>query len=80
MRKISAFFISMLLIMTTGSLRAQDSLLIPLKLNAGIDISGPVIYMTDRNNLNAEGFFSVDRNERMSYVVEGGFSRFRYSA
>lgn len=79
MRRISAFFISMLLIITAGSLRAQDSILIPLKLNAGIDLSGPVIYMTDKNNLNAEGFFSADRNERISYVFEGGYSRFRYS-
>ncbi len=78
MRRISAFFISILLL-ASGHLKGQDSILIPLKLSAGFDISGPVIFMIDRNNLNVEGFFSADRNEKMSYVIEGGYSRSEYS-
>lgn len=80
MRRISAFFISLLLLhIQAGTLRGQDSLLVPLKINAGLEISGPVIYMANKKTLNAQGFLALDRNEKMSYVIEGGFSRFQYS-
>lgn len=79
MRKISAYFISLLLIIDLQGLTAQDTVLFPLKIRAGFDIIGPGFYFNDRNNLNLEGFISYDRNEKMAYVLEGGYSDYRYS-
>lgn len=58
---------------------AQDTILFPLKVRAGFDIIGPGIYMSEKNNLNMEGFLSFDKNEKMAYVVEGGYLNFKYS-
>jgi len=79
MRKISAYFISLLLILNLNSLMAQDTVLFPLKIRAGFDLIGPGYYFTDRNNLGMEGFVSFDRNEKMAYVLEGGYTSYKYS-
>ncbi|MBN2665356.1 MAG: hypothetical protein JXR67_02510 [Bacteroidales bacterium] len=79
MRKISVYFISLFLILDLPGIMAQDTILFPLKIRAGFDIIGPGIYMSDKNNLNMEGFLSFDRNEKMAYIVEGGYSNFNYS-
>jgi len=79
MRRIFAYFISLLLFLSGQGLRAQDTVLFPLKIRAGFDIAGPGIYLTDKNNLNLEGYFSFDRNEKISYVVEGGYLDYKYS-
>ncbi|MFO7621895.1 MAG: DUF6048 family protein [Bacteroidales bacterium] len=78
MRRIFVFFISLLSLHQVSLLKGQDSILVPLKLSAGFDIFGPVFYFTDKNILNIEGFFSVDRNEKMSYVIEAGYTRYKY--
>lgn len=51
----------------------------PLRIRAGIDLVGPGMYIDNRNNLTAEGFVSYDRNESMSYVLEGGYLKYKYS-
>lgn len=79
MRKISVYFISLFLILDLPCIMAQDTILFPLKVRAGFDIIGPGIYMSDKNNLNMEGFLSFDKNEKMAYVVEGGYLSFKYS-
>jgi len=79
MRRISAYFFSLLIFLQTGSLFAQDTVLFPLKLRAGIDIAGPGIYLSDMNNLSVEGFFSFDRSEKMALVVEAGYLNYKYS-
>lgn len=79
MRKISAYIISIILLFLSAVTQGQDTVAFPLKIRTGIEVSGPVIYMTDRNNLDAGGYISVDRNEKMAYSLEGGFSDFRYS-
>ncbi|MDX9947344.1 MAG: DUF6048 family protein [Bacteroidales bacterium] len=79
MRKISVYFISLFLILDLPCIMAQDTILFPLKVRAGFDIIGPGIYMSDKNNLNIEGFLSFDRNEKMAYVVEGGYLNYKYS-
>jgi len=79
MRKISVYFISLFLILDLPGLLAQDTVIFPLKIRAGFDIIGPGIYMSDKNNLNMEGFLSFDRNEKMAYVVEGGYLNYKYS-
>jgi hypothetical protein len=57
----------------------QDSVTIPLKIRAGIEISGPVIYFTDKNILNAEGNLSADLNEKLAVFLGAGYSDFKYS-
>ena len=79
MRRTFAFFISLLALLATSVVKAQDTIDFPLKLRAGIDISGPIIYFTDKSNLSIEGFFSLDRNEKMSYILEGGYLKYKYS-
>jgi hypothetical protein len=79
MRRISVYFISLLLFIGGSSLKAQDTVLFPLKIRAGIDLAGPGIYLTDKNNLNLEGYISYDGNEKRSYVIEAGYLNYKYS-
>jgi hypothetical protein len=59
--------------------KAQDSVIFPLKLRAGIEVSGPVIYLTDKRNKSFEGYFSADLNEKYAVYLAGGYSDFKYS-
>lgn len=73
------FFINICVLSVSVSVRAQDTIDFPLKVRAGFDVSGPVIYFTDRNNMSLEGYISVDRNEKMAITVEGGYLKYNYS-
>ena len=81
MRRTSVYFISFLFILLNGLLQvhAQDTVLIPLKIKVGLEVSGPAIYMSDKNILNAEGYISVDINEKRSVVLAGGYLKYYYS-
>lgn len=80
MRKISVYFIISLLLLGQGkSLKAQDTVMFPLKIRAGIDIAGPGIYLADKDNFSIEGHISFDRNEKISFVLEGGYLDYKYS-
>ena len=102
MKKIYAYIISLLVLISTGDIIAQkpaavephegnimapkpaaaeppDTVVIPLAIRAGIDIAGPVIYLTDKNNLTSEGYLSVDLNEKRSLFFGGGYSNYKYS-
>src|SRR4030043_1538168 len=85
MRRISAYYISILILLFSGSSVANgqteppDTVVIPLKIRVGVEVTGPVIYLTDKNNLNAEGFISADLNERIGLFVGAGYSDFKYS-
>jgi Domain of unknown function (DUF6048) len=81
MRRTSAYFISLLLILI-GSLvqiHAQDTILIPLRINVGLEVSGPAIYFSNKNILSAEGYISADINEKVSAVLGGGYLNYKYS-
>jgi hypothetical protein len=82
MRKTYAYIISILIIVGNTPLRAQvqpaDSVVIPLKIKAGLEVSGPVIYFTDRNNLSTEGYIAIDLNEKLAIYAGGGYSDFKY--
>lgn len=58
---------------------SPDSVAIPLNLKIGIEVAGPAIYLTDKNNLSIEGYLSVDINERRSVYFSGGYSDFKYA-
>jgi len=85
MRRIFAYYISVLLILITGSLQIRsqnqpsDTVLIPLKIRTGVEIIGPIVYFTDKNNLNAEGFISADLNEKIGLFLGAGYSDYKYS-
>jgi hypothetical protein len=57
----------------------QDSVLIPLKIRAGVEIAGPVIYFTDKNNLGIEGYITGDINEKMAIFMGSGYADYKYS-
>jgi hypothetical protein len=79
MWRISAYFISLIVIAGTFSIHAQDSVRVPLKIKVGIDIAGPINYFFDKNNLSSECFASFDLNEKISPVFEAGYLNFKYS-
>jgi hypothetical protein len=86
MRKTSVYFISLLSVIFILPLEAQtteieppDSVEIPLKIMAGIEVTGPVIYFTDKKILSAEGFVSLDLDENKSIFFGGGFADYEYS-
>jgi hypothetical protein len=62
-----------------SEVEVQDTVTIPLKISAGIEITGPVIYLTDKNILNTEGFFSYDLNEKLGLYLGAGYSDYKYS-
>ncbi len=79
MRRISAYSISILILATGLPLFGQDTLMIPLKIRAGVDLAGPGIYIDNPNNLTVEGFVSYDRTEKMSFAFEAGYLKYKYS-
>lgn len=80
MKKISVYFIEFCVILLHAvSVSAQDTISIPLKIRVGAEVSGPAIYFTDKNILNAEGFISVDLNEKRSVSLYGGYTDYAFS-
>lgn len=79
MRKIYVYIISIAPLLFPLVSQGQDTVAFPLKVRAGIEVTGPIIYMVEGKNFDAGAFISVDRNEKMAYVLEGGWSDFSYS-
>ena len=81
MGRISRYIISFLLLSSTGItyLCAQDTIDFPLKIKAGIEVSGPALYFTDKKILNTEASFSIDLNEKRSFIFAGGYLNYSYS-
>ena len=81
MRRISVYIISLMLIGFSSArhLCAQDTLDIPLKIKLNLEVSGPVIYLIDDTLFKTEGYISVDRNEKRSYVLGAGYVDYKYS-
>jgi hypothetical protein len=81
MSRTSAYSISLLLLLFCSQIRihAQDTISLPLKIRIGLEISGPIIYYTDKNILNAEGFVSVDLDEKKSFMLAAGYLDYKYT-
>jgi hypothetical protein len=79
MRRISAYFINLLIFTFAVTANAQDSLTIPLNIRIGADVYGPVSYFSNRNNLSIEGYLSMDIDTQKAAVIEAGYLNFRYS-
>jgi len=79
MRRIYAYFISLLVFLSGAELVAQDTVLFPLKIRLGFDLVGPGMYIYDNDHLSMEGYVSFDKSEKMSFVLEGGYADYRYT-
>jgi hypothetical protein len=80
MKKIYVYFIDLcVLLFFALPASAQDTINLPLKIRLGAELTGPAVYFTDKNILNAEGFLSVDLNEARSVSLYGGYTNYAYS-
>jgi hypothetical protein len=85
MKKISVYIISLaaalisLPVIGQKTVQPIDSVDVPLKVRAGLEISGPVIYLTDKSIMNLEVSVTGDINEKMSVYLGGGYSDYSYS-
>ena len=81
MRRTYVYSISLLMILFSFPriVNSQDTLLIPLKIKLGVEVSGPVTYFSDKNILNEEAYISVDLNEKKSLFLSVGYLNFKYS-
>jgi hypothetical protein len=78
MKRIYALIIN-LFFTTCAFVIAQDTIDYPLKIKAGLDIAGPVIYFTDKSNLSLEGYLSVDINPKTAMVLAAGYLDYKFS-
>ena len=81
MRRTFVYFISPLLFLLFGlsKVNAQDTVLIPLKIRVGLEVSGPAIYISQKGNLSAEVNLSVDLNEKTSAFFGVGYLNYNLS-
>ena len=81
MGRTFAYSISLLLPLSCilTQVQGQDTIPIPLKIKVGLEVSGPAIYYTDKNILSAEGYLSVDLDEKKSAFFAAGYLNYKYS-
>lgn len=81
MLRTYAYIISILLLLncSMSGLFAQDTITVPLKIKIGAELSGPAIYYSDKNIFNAEGYISVDIDEKRSVMLAAGYLNFKYN-
>jgi hypothetical protein len=81
MSKTFAYFISLAVFLTflQSQANAQDTLTIPLKIKAGIEVSGPAIYYSNKNLKNLEAFVSYDLDEKRAVSFSLGSLNYEYS-
>lgn len=81
MKRISPYIISLLVILfsSVSQVHAQDTIDVPLKIKVGLEVSGPAIYYSDKNILNAEAYISADMNEKRSFIFGAGYLNYKYS-
>lgn len=79
--RTSRYIISLAIFLSgfTSLIFGQDTIPVTLKIKVGLEVSGPVIYYTDKNIRNTEGYLSVDLNEKRSAFVALGFLNYKYS-
>ena len=84
MKRISVYIISLFFCTLVNGQFSKgnedpDTIIFPLKIKAGIELTGPVIWFTGREVLATEGYLTYDLNERRAIYVGGGYARFSYS-
>lgn len=81
MKRISVYFISILVLIFSGwaVAGAQDTVYVPLKIRLGTEVSGAVKYFFDKNIIPSEFYIAFDLNEKTTALVGGGYADYRYS-
>jgi hypothetical protein len=81
MLKTFVYFISLLLLLNFNliQVKAQDTIPIPLKVNSGLEVSGPFIHYSNKDISNTEAYISVDLNEKRSVFLSAGHLKYQYS-
>jgi hypothetical protein len=81
MRRICVYIFSILALIISSSpeAKSQDTLFIPMKINAGIEVIGPVNYFINNSKLSAEGYVSVDLNQKWAAALNAGYLDYQYS-
>jgi hypothetical protein len=79
MKRISVYFISLLILLFAYPANAQDSIMIPINIRAGIDVIGPAYYLFNPGNLTIEGYAAYEFDTKKSLVLEAGYQDFKYS-
>jgi hypothetical protein len=81
MLRTYVYIISILLLLSCRltNLHAQDTITVPLKIKVGVEVSGPAIYYSNKNILNAEAYISLDLNERQTVMFAAGYLNYKYS-
>lgn len=81
MRRICVYFISILAIILSSipQVKCQDTLYIPLKINAGIEVLGPATYFIEKQTLSTEGYVSLDLSEKLAVALNAGYLDYEYS-
>jgi hypothetical protein len=81
MKRIFSYHISLVVVILAAMQQAysQDTLDVPLKYRIAVEVSGPAIYFSEKNILNAEANFSLDLNEKRSLHIGGGYLDYSYS-
>jgi hypothetical protein len=76
-----AYSINILFFLSCSLIRvqAQDTVLVPLKIRVGLEVSGLSLYYTDKNVYNAEGYISVDLNGKRSLILAAGYLDYKYA-
>ncbi len=76
MKRISASFISLVLFLMVTPSEGQDTIDIPLRAGAGISLRGPAMMAAGEYPMGFELNLSYDRDERITYLADIGYSRF----
>jgi hypothetical protein len=81
MRRTCVYTISVLAFLLFLPLvsRGQDTVMIPLKINAGIELIGPVTYAIEKNTLSAGAYVSADLSEKWAAALNAGYLDYKYS-
>jgi hypothetical protein len=81
MGRTYAYFISLLFFLITSlqQIKAQDTILFPLKIKAGLEVSGPVMYLIEKTNISNEVFVSADISEKYSAALSAGYLNYTSS-
>ena len=87
MKRISVYIISTVLLAASTGLSAQfrhstadpDSVDFQLNIRIGADIANPILYFINDNNMNLEGYISVDLNEKYGISFNGGYADYNLS-
>jgi hypothetical protein len=79
MKKISAYFISLLLFAASLQVQAQDTVPVPRSIKAGIDLYGPLYNIYNSKIKSYEGFISVETDTGKAVVLEAGYLDYEYS-